>query len=639
VSESFLVTDELLSIEGKSRWALTPPASIVEAVPLRVVVGDEPGVTDTVSVIQLSCALTKRTKLHWIWQATGKTFCDTMSYTPTVADIGKVIIVQIRDRLRDSTLTECELPPVTAAKPTVSRFALKLEPLGGNQRRISLTGSYHGGTEGRSLTEWFVTLSGRANPHKVTETLGTLAMSYIDIKPEFDGAVFRAVYHPVCAETQEAGEPVVSDSLEIPVSSARTQVCITAELGPTEDYQLLECRVSVSQSTVEYQWGNTVNGSPQYSRGDTAALHQIVPRDFEHPPVCHIFSASLNAEVIATLSVPLADLFVPTVTNPEIQPRNGKRDKPYDFMIGQELCVTFDYRGPPVLARHFAWQRSSGGSWKTIAEAEFYTPSSNDAQEKIRAVGTVMSRGFSAPVTSEAFTTAPIRVDRGNSVLTRIAGTMKRAGKAQFDGRLPMGEAVTACLENGVLILKGVNATVMLRAQLTYVQAEALDAAPASVTLRARHGYCTELTLLEKRLNGGLRFAPEQARDLFLETLTAFTASSGGNGPIWAALAAFRAAGKAQFKGRVAGEGVVLTIDDTALVVRGDRTVLLRSLPAHVHAEPTEPSGSCAVLRTRHGQALTMALSEKKVAGGVKLTAEQTRELLFETMAAFAVKK
>jgi hypothetical protein len=216
---------------------------------------------------------------------------------------------------------------------------------------------------------------------------------------------------------------------------------------------------------------------------------------------------------------------------------------------------------------------------------------------------------------------------------------MKRAGKAQFEGRLPMGESVTAFLENGFFILRGATSTVLLRAQLTHIQAEAIDAAPVSVTLRARHGYCTELALVEKRLNGGLRFAPEQARDLFLETLTAFSAVSGGSSPVVAALAAFRAAGKAQFKGRVGGEAVVVTVDDTALVVRADRTILLRSPPAHVHTEPVDPTGGGVVLRARLGQAVTVALSEKKVAGGTRLTVEQTRELLFETVAGFAAKK
>jgi hypothetical protein len=95
-----------------------------------------------------------------------------------------------------------------------------------------------------------------------------------------------------------------------------------------------------------------------------------------------------------------------------------------------------------------------------------YIPSLKDNLERICVVGTVETdmTVFGERKTSAEFITPAIRIDRANSVLIRIAGTMKRAGKAQFEGRLPMREVVTVCLENGFLILKATS-VVLFRAQ------------------------------------------------------------------------------------------------------------------------------------------------------------------------------
>jgi hypothetical protein len=207
---------------------------------------------------------------------------------------------------------------------------------------------------------------------------------------------------------------------------------------------------------------------------------------------------------------------------------------------------------------------------------------------------------FGERKTSAEFITPAIRIDRANSVLIRIAGTMKRAGKAQFEGRLPMREVVTVCLENGFLILKAAS-VILFRAQFQHVQAEPLRKTPSAVALRVRHGYNTELTLNVKKLTGWLKFGPEQTCNLFLKTLIALSAANYRAGSVASTLAAFKATGRTEFEGRIENEGIIVTIDETIFVVLGEKGNIICAPPAHIHAEVSDPIGENVVFRTRQG--------------------------------------
>jgi hypothetical protein len=258
--------------------------------------------------------------------------------------------------------------------------------------------------------------------------------------------------------------------------------------------------------------------------------------------------------------------------------------------------------------------------------------------EEIRAIVQVRAQAFDGSAKeSDEFVTEVCRIDRSNSILTRIAGTMKRAGKAEFEGKLVTGDRISICLENGYFFMKGPNSAILVKTHCHHVQAE--PSGQTVVALRARHGYSTEVTFVGKKSTGGLKFSAEQARDLFLETLTLFTGPvDRGNSVIVQAAAAFKKAGEAQFDGKLVkrGESVSITLDNSGFHFKGSISSF-RSNYQNVRIE-TVPVNSVA-FRGRHGTATVIAISEKSLPDGQNLTPEQARDLFVETFAAFAGKR
>jgi hypothetical protein len=211
-----------------------------------------------------------------------------------------------------------------------------------------------------------------------------------------------------------------------------------------------------------------------------------------------------------------------------------------------------------------------------------------------------------------------------------------------------MGEDVVAAFEAGHFSLRGPKG-VLLHVPLTNVEAEPIPEEPNTVALRARFGYSTELAFAERQLSSGTKFTPEQACDLFLETLAAFTAGTDkGKAVVGAAVASLRKSGQVQFEGKLAngddlrlltkaarGDAITITVDETTLLVKGEKSVLLKAPPGHVHVNPEGASASNVVLRSRQGTTITVTISEKKIPGVTKLTAQQARDIFIETIAAF----
>jgi hypothetical protein len=86
------------------------------------------------------------------------------------------------------------------------------------------------------------------------------------------------------------------------------------------------------------------------------------------------------------------------------------------------------------------------------------------------------------------------------------------------------------------------------------------------------------------------------------------------------------------------GEGVVICVDDAAVAVKAEKGVVLKAPPAHVHAE-AEPIGGAVRLKTRQGGGAVVLITEKRIAGSAKLTAEQARDIFMDTITAFSTKK
>jgi hypothetical protein len=137
-------------------------------------------------------------------------------------------------------------------------------------------------------------------------------------------------------------------------------------------------------------------------------------------------------------------------------------------------------------------------------------------------------------------------------------------------------------------------------------------------------------------MSGGSRFGPEQACDLFLETLAAFSAANDkGRALIAAAVTALKGTAKPQFEGKIGTESVSVVLEETNFVIKGEKQrVPVKTAYINVNAEPAEPFGSAVVIRVRQGYQAVVVLGEKKITGAPKLTTEQTREVFLEMLAA-----
>jgi hypothetical protein len=293
-----------------------------------------------------------------------------------------------------------------------------------------------------------------------------------------------------------------------------------------------------------------------------------------------------------------------------------------------------DYAGPPIQTKLIRWQRKIRDDWTTFLETETYCSLALNSEE-IRAIVQVHARAFDGSVMeSNEFVTDVCRTDRSNSILARIAGTMKRAGRAEFEGRLLAGDRISICMENGNFFLKGQNSVILIKTHFRHLQAE--PSGEAAVALRARHGYATEVTFVGKKSTGGLKFSAEQTRDLFLETLALFSVPADrGNSVIAQAAAAFKKAGEAQFDGKLVkrGETVSITLDHSGIHVKGSISSF-RWNYQNVRVE--RGPGNSVAFRGRHGTTTVIAMCEKSLPDGQNLTPEQARDLFAETFAAFA---
>jgi hypothetical protein len=303
----------------------------------------------------------------------------------------------------------------------------------------------------------------------------------------------------------------------------------------------------------------------------------------------------------------------------------------------QEFEVVVDYAGPPIQTKLIRWQRKIQDDWTTFLERETYCSLASNPEE-IRAIVQVQAQVLGGSVKeSNEFVTDVCRIDRGNSILTRIAGTMKRAGKAEFDGKLVTGDRISICMENGQFSLKGTNSVILFKAHCNHVQVE--PSSQTAVALHARHGYSTDVIFVGKKSTGGLKFSAEQARDLFLETFTLFNVPADrGGSAITQAAAALKKAGEAQFDGKLVkrGETVSITLDNSGFHFKGP----VSSFRSNYQSIKVEPApGNSVVFRGRHGTPTVIALSEKNLTDGQSLTPEQARDLFVETFTAFAGKK
>jgi hypothetical protein len=116
------------------------------------------------------------------------------------------------------------------------------------------------------------------------------------------------------------------------------------------------------------------------------------------------------------------------------------------------------------------WQRLTEGERRDIAHGDFSTLSANDFQKEIRAIEEINANSpFPESLHTVAFETPTVRIELDSSVIARLAGILRRAGKAQFEDKLPMDEAVVAFFEPGMLLFKNAAGVLLLKAKLQHV--------------------------------------------------------------------------------------------------------------------------------------------------------------------------
>jgi hypothetical protein len=287
--------------------------------------------------------------------------------------------------------------------------------------------------------------------------------------------------------------------------------------------------------SVSYCWGYYLDGQLQETdeRSDT---HVINADDLRFSLACIVRTfrpeGDRGKDLIFDVVPSIKERLTPVIRSATVQQVDQALCPETALAVGQEYRVVIDCIGPPILRQDILWQRSTdSANWTTAGRGQFYRTVTTDRNKYIRAICTVIA---TTPVinelTSNELAVEALRVTGDNSVLRRLASTMKRFCRAQFDAVFVTGAAVAVVLEiqgekPQLLIQKAF--TVLFKSSMHDVEIESINDSENAVSLRGRHGYHTELAIGSKKMNGGMEFEPAQARELFMETFEAFRTKPG----------------------------------------------------------------------------------------------------------------
>ena len=604
-SPAFLIDDSSLINEERPKIEIDPPQTTLQDCEIKIVTkGDETPNPKEISYAFVSEPIPKRYKVAWICD--NAEIAEGLSFRPTLKHVGKHLSIEIQDRIRNTVVADCDLPPVEPQTASVSNIKFLFTPLNDLKQVIKIQRDFKGGTEGSSKIEWFIyeTETGGKPISKIETT--QLELTADD---SVEGYYICVNYHAKNTKQSDYSAPVESDRVKIPIHHPPGIEIRDASIVPSKDYKQLICKVEThNEGRVEYEWGYFVKeeekppakekankkktkknersptsektNSPKeekqeiikkFPTGEKTNKHKIKLRDFESQIYCHIYAYGYNDklcdEADVFLDPDLYTWFTPVILYAEVQPKASKandklsgtttlkqtlsktsktptktpergseissemsseisseKSEEKTIIVGQEIeTVIINYKGPAFTNKYVDWERFENGEWKKISEEEVYIPTSADAGHKIRASFDVSATHhlLEEPVYSERYQTEGVLVTRSNPTISRMASALYRTRKAMFDAKLSMGEKVTILLENGMFLMKG-GASVLLRAQYKSIQVEIIESTLDTLALRARHGYNTELTFSEKKMNGGTKFNTTQTRELFIETLNLF---------------------------------------------------------------------------------------------------------------------
>ena len=542
-SEPILIDDTCITTDEKPVMVILPPDVVLNDVPIKVVFQEDPMPdSDKISYATTNLPITRRNTI--LWEINNREIARGDTYVPKLEDLGKVIRVSIIDRIRQELITSADFPPVDSEGPSVQNVRLTIEKVQNNEKKwvnlVKVYADFHGGIEGKSIIIWKGIKPGETEPRECARN----NRKWIEINETWDNAKIGVEYIPYNTTSKDPGHHAESEYITVPPLSTEKVTNIEikhVEFVPNKEYNQLKCEVETKgKCQIKYDWGYIFEGEHQYV-DESTNVHQITQDDFDYQPFCHIRILNeknkLICEQIHDVVPTIPELFEPKIQSASIVPfekeiQSNPKDKKdtkdntketKELMHGQEVTAVINgYQGPPYKLKSIHWERKVGDDWKNIADSEIYTTSMNDFENVIRAIIniTISHKLLEQPRTYE-FITKEVEIKGKNSVIRRIAESLKRTKKAAFDAKLSLGEKVTILFENGNLIMRS-GQNVLLRSPYPTVSIEIMDQTQSTILLRARHGYNTELTFDERKLSGGTKFSAAQTRDLFSCVLHCF---------------------------------------------------------------------------------------------------------------------
>jgi hypothetical protein len=527
-SEPFAVDDGHMPVPEAAGIALTPPDSVIEDMPCFVRYTGKSGQPPDGAqcVIEMSVAMPKRCRLVWTFQ--GRVIAEGQAFTPRRADLGKEFAVELCDRIKEQTVARCELPAVTGGRPVARDLAIAAEP--GDSAlvtRFSAIAAYSGGTEGRSVVAWFA-----GNPNGEAALLEEGTRRWIELGTEYVGKSLWFTYEPV-SDREERGIKVRSEPVTVRLPVAVRIVDRSIVINP--EWTEFRCTARTDgPGRLSFTWAYR-KGDAHHSIGSHKPVHVITARDCTHD-VCCVVDAATEAgqaagQVLVCMEPPLRDRLRPRITGATIRPvadRANRRPSARPVLAGQELEVVRECAGPPVVRSVTMWQRAVGGDeWQDVCEGDRFVPAGTDVNRRVRAIVSIVTRvpALDTEIESEPFRTDPVVIGGGNPVIERLASTLRRSGKTQFDATLLTGEAVVVAIEGQdarVQFVIRAGSGVLHKAELRNVAVEVVEGSTSAVSITAGYGYRTELSIARKKMPGGMDFSAPQARDLFVEAVKGF---------------------------------------------------------------------------------------------------------------------
>ena len=577
-SEPFLIDDSCIASDEKPVMTILPPDIVLCDTKVVLVFQEDPMPdADQISYAVTSLPITKRHKI--VWKNGNRVIAEGNSITPTVYDLDKKLKVCVIDRIRKETLAECELPPVEADNPSVSNVQLQIEkkknPEGKLVNKVTVQYTFTGGIEGNTIFVWKGIKPGETEPTECARN----NRRWIEINESWDNAQIGVEVIPMNTSSETPGHSVESDFIKVPplVKNPKQTFTVTKiDFVPNQNFTEINCDVKTSEECkITYDWGYFIDNSPQFL-DETTEVHTIVEDDFEEALFCKIRLLNQKNEVIYDVNheVP-REIFNP-LGLVAIKPADKKETT---FMHGQELEIDFvDYKGPPNSLQFIIWERS--------VETNLQNTNTNNK-------------------------TAKKTTDTKN---------MKRTTNYENCDAIEQDDEGWTIVEDPDKIQKATDDNKWKRVS---------ENNKYTTTMNDFNHYLRAIVVVEARIQA-------LHNPIYYKFTTSPVLIDGKNKIIRRMAKALKRTKRAVFDAKMQlGETVTVLFENGNVILKSGSTVLLRSPYFSVALDLLDSKPTSLILRARHGYNTELTFGERKMSGGYKFSAVQTRELFYRTLSVF----